>query len=266
MAHLPAESGRSFGKLGLVINGYGSTARLVSDVAQPFLAELFFEGFEEKCIEQADRIDLRIVLLNQAPYLSQRIAACVVASVGEDNNCFALVVRGTHFGCCQIDSVQHRGRSARLYRDQLLLQFINRPSRSSEKMRAIREANSKILVFWICVLEKLHERCSLHGDLVAHALTHIEEHRDRDGSLLAHEIPDFLSLIFLIKRKVLLAQADNWTIHGVSNYHRYQNQIHVNVDGLYAPVPCRWIVPWRVNRGRRVWRRTSSRHDVHIVG
>src|ERR1700756_4187550 len=266
IAHFAAKRGGRFGNLRSIIDRDSSTTGRIGNFTQPLLSKLFFQGTNEKFVEEANGVDLHIRFAYQALDFSQSVTARVVAAVGDDDNCLALIARRTQFGLRQVNGIEHRCGAAWLHRHQLPLQFVDGLGRARHYTRTIRKRNREILVVRVGVVEKFNNRCTLGINFVAHALADVEEYGDRERRFLPRKVSNFLSFVFFEEEEVLLIQGGNRTVSGISHGYGDQHHVHINVQRSAM-----WIRRWeslgRYNaRGRFSAVVTILRENVHVVG
>src|ERR1700756_5580096 len=82
MAHFAAKRGGRFGDLRSVIDRDSSTTGRIGNFTQPLLSKLFFQGTNEKFVEEPDGVDLHIRFAYQALDFSQSVKAPPVNAGG----------------------------------------------------------------------------------------------------------------------------------------------------------------------------------------
>src|SRR5579864_2030797 len=184
ISHGAANCGGSFRNLSSAIDGNRTTAGHVSNFTQPHFSQFFFDAVKEKCLKQADGINLHVGFLCHTLYLSELESACIVASVGQNENGLALIPCGSQFGDCQVYSIQHRRGSSWLLCQQLPLELIDRLGRISQYPRTIRKCDREILIITVCIVEKFNNCCPLGLDLVTHTLTDVQKYSDGNRIIL----------------------------------------------------------------------------------
>src|SRR5664279_3555831 len=214
-----------------VSDGEGAAPRDIRYLRQQLGALALFGSLEITVIE-ADTVNLHVCLFDHRLDFSFGVAAMVVASVGDDEECLLLVLGLAHAVHAQIDSVQQRGPPFRSGIYQLALDVFDGGGEVSEHLRLFGKSNKEKLIFGIGGLEEFHDRIARLIDLVGHRTADIENHAQRYGSILTGEVLDLLRLAAVGQEKIVFPEPGDEPVHGVGNGHRHQYQVNVFADGL----------------------------------
>ena len=113
-----------------------------------------------------------------------------------------------------------------------------------------------------CSLNHQHAVRALYAgafQFVAHASAHVEDHAQRDGSVFAGKMPDVFRLGTFKELKVVFLQTRDQPVHGISNCHVHQHQVHVYFHRRRVGL----------ERGINIWLRRrlglGRRRYVHLI-
>ena len=147
---------------------------------------------------------------------------------------------------------------------QLVLDLVHRIGEVADRLRFIVEGDHEEFILRIRRLEELDHRVFRALHLAGHASAGIEDHSQRDRSVLGGERSDLLRRIAFEKLEIRLVQAGHQPVHGIGNRHRDQHQIYVDFQRTHL----------RSQRGRRGhelrlrslrWLIHFARQNVHVI-
>ena len=179
-----------------VVNSKGTPASQFRNFSQQCRTEaLLFRG--EIVVVNADRIDEHVGLFGERLDLSFRVTAVVVPTIGYDQQRLLREFRLPHFADPQVNGIQQRRAAFGHCVHQFPLDLLDRLREIRDLLRFIGKCDHEKFVLRVGGLEELHNRFARPLDLAAHAAAHVEDHAQRNRSILAGECLDRLCLFAL---------------------------------------------------------------------
>ena len=154
VAQLSADLCRNVGHIRDIVHPEKLSSGLLAQVMQQQRTIALLGGSSIR-IEDADGEQLSVRLADQVPHLVLRIAAAIVAAVGDDQDRFALVARLLHLVHAVIDGIEQSGAMPGPNRLQSRLDIVNRRSEVFDQLGTIVEADDEELVLWIGGAEEI---------------------------------------------------------------------------------------------------------------
>src|SRR4029077_7534060 len=114
-----------------------------------------------------------------------------------------------------------------------VLDLIYRTGEVADLLGLIRESDHKKLILRVCGFEKLNHRLFRPLDFADHATAAIEDHAQRNWSILAGERADLLRAITFEKLEVFLVETGPQPVQGVGDSHRNQHQLDIHLQRAY---------------------------------
>ena len=189
-----------------------------------------------------------------------RVAAAVVASVGDDEQRLARIVALLHLVQGHVDGVKQSGPALGLREGQAILDVLDVGCEILDQLGAVVELHQEEFVFRIGGLEKLGNGLAGLAQLVPHAAAGVKNQTDRKRRILAGKMDDLLLALVLEHLKVLFLQAGYKAVQGIGYGDVDQDDRRVYTDVASWPFGGRWGgLGSRIDRDLRTIRAPSKR-------
>lgn len=235
LTQFAANGGGDFRDFLSLIGGNCAAVARLGDVNQQTVANLLVEGFEDRnrhTIENPDGINEHIGFLNQALRFPRHVTAVIVLAIRNNEQGTPLISCAPHLGDTQVDSIEQSGIPGRRDQCQLALDVVERFGRVSNELGMVGQADYKIIVLWIGILEEFTDRRALGINLIGHAVADIENQADGNGFVLRCEVTDLLWRIVFGNSEVLFLQIHHRAIHLVSHGGRHHHEVDINFQAI----------------------------------
>jgi len=190
-----------------------------------------FFGHRGIRVINADRIDLHIRLAHHPLNLVFRVAAVVVAPVGDDEQRLPLVLGLAHLVHPQIDRIKQRGPVLGLQQGQLFLDVLDAIGEVGQNFRLIVKRDNEEFVIRIGGLEEFDNRLARLVDLVRHRAADIEDHSDGYGRVFTREMFDLLFYPGVEDVEVFIFQAGDKPIIRIGDGDRHEHNVDIHTHG-----------------------------------
>jgi hypothetical protein len=156
----------------------------------------------------------------------------IIASIGKDEQGAFSVMCTPHLAKAEVNGVKESGAALRCGEHHAALQVFDTVGEGTGEFGALIEADQKELILGVGGLEELQGRFAGLVNFVGHAAAVIEDHPDGNGNIFGRKGDDLLLGVVFVNAEIVLVEAGDQPIEGVSHGDVDQSHVHVAADYL----------------------------------
>ena len=183
-------------------------------------------------IVNPDGVDQSVCFFDQGLDLAFGVTAVVVTTIRDDEQRLLWVFRLVHFADAEVNGIQQSRPALWHCVHQLTLDIFDGRGEVRHLLRLVRESNHEEFILRIGGLEEFDDCLPGALNLTAHAAAHVEDHANRNRSILAGKCADFLRFLILVYLEIFLVESGYQAIHRIGNGDRHQHQADIDLHGL----------------------------------
>src|SRR5215470_7795872 len=183
-----------------------------------------------KRVVNADRVELGVRFLDQAPDIVLVVPTMIIASIGKNQQGTFGVMCTPHLAQTKVDSVQKGSPALWGSHHHTILEILNAVGECAGELGAFIKTDQEELILGIGGLEELESGLASLVDLVGHAATEVEDDTNRDGDIFGGKGDDLLLDVVFEDAEIVGFESSYQAIVGVGDCDVDEREVDIGTD------------------------------------